>query len=71
MATKRRTMDAAPARHSAHDEIVVDDVKDPGDAFIQAELDSNRRYEWLLIPKALVGFGIVAILIVIRQVFFV
>jgi len=51
--------------------LAVDDIRDPGDAFIQAELDSNRRYEWLLVPKALIAFAIVVALVVIRQVFFV
>lgn len=60
--------DSSPARHAG---VPVADLRDPGDAYIQAEIDSNRRFEWLLIPKALVGFGIVGILIVIRQVFFV
>lgn len=63
-----RAADAAPARHGVH---AVADIRNPGDAYIQAEIDSNRRFEWLLIPKALVGFGIVGIFIVIRQVFFV
>ena len=62
---------ASPARHSVLSEIVVDDIRNPGDAFIQAEIDSNRRYEWLLIPKALVAFAVVAALVTIRQMFFV
>ena len=51
--------------------MVVDDIRNPGDAFIQAEIDSNRRYEWLLIPKAIIALGVVAVLVVIRQLFFV
>ena len=50
---------------------MVDDIRNPGDAFIQAEIDSNRRYEWLLIPKAIIALGVVAVLVVIRQLFFV
>jgi hypothetical protein len=62
---------ASPARHSAESGHVIHDVNNPGDAFIQAEIDSNRRYEWVLIPKALAGLAVVAVLVVIRQVFFV
>jgi hypothetical protein len=62
---------SSPARHSGGSTLVVSDIRDPGDAFIQAEIDSNRRYEWLLIPKALVAFAVVAALIVVRQLFFV
>jgi hypothetical protein len=50
---------------------VVDDIRDPGDAFIQAEIDSNRRYEYSLIPKAIIAFAVVAVLITVRQLFFV
>jgi len=50
---------------------VVDDIRDPGDAFIQAEIDSNRRYEYTLIPKAIIAFAVVAALITVRQLFFV
>jgi hypothetical protein len=60
----------SPARHSGAAG-VVDDVRDPGDAFIQAEIDANRRYEYSLIPKALIAFAVVAALITVRQLFFV
>ena len=62
---------ASPARHSRVTDLVVADIRDPGDAFIQAEIDSNRRYEWLLVPKAIVAFAVVAALVTIRQLFFV
>jgi len=62
---------SSPARHSGVSAIAVDDIRNPGDAFIQAEIDSNRRYEWLLIPKAIVAFAVVAALIAVRQLFFV
>lgn len=62
---------ASPARHSGDTDIAVADIRDPGDAFIQAEIDSNRRYEWLLVPKAIIAFAVVALLITIRQLFFV
>lgn len=62
---------SSPARHSGGSSLAVADIRDPGDAFIQAEIDSNRRYEWLLIPKAIIAFAIVAALVVVRQLFFV
>lgn len=40
------------------------------DEQIQADIEENRRAEWLLIPKALVGLAVVAVFIVVRQVFF-
>ncbi|MCU1415324.1 MAG: hypothetical protein JWN80_2664 [Microbacteriaceae bacterium] len=36
----------------------------------QREIDADRRHERVLIPKALLAFAIVAVLIIIRQVFF-
>jgi len=41
-----------------------------GRVFLQREIDQNRRRELLLIPKALLALGIVAGLVVVRQVFF-
>lgn len=60
----------SPARHSGAAG-VVEDIRNPGDAFIQAEIDSNRRYEYSLIPKAIIAFAVVAALIIVRQLFFV
>ena len=60
-----------PSRHSEESALAVADIRDPGDAFIQAEIDSNRRYELLLIPKAIVAFAVVAALVTVRQLFFV
>lgn len=47
------------------------DRRDPGDAFLQNEIDTNRKSEfWLLGVTAIAGV-FVAALIVIREVFFV
>ena len=67
--TMDRLADAAPSRHSQT--LEVGDIRNPGDAFIQAEIDANRRYEWFLIPKAFIALGVVAVLVVVRQLFFV
>ena len=42
-----------------------------GRVFLQREINQNRRRELLLIPKALLALGLVAGLVVIRQVYFV
>jgi hypothetical protein len=43
----------------------------PNAAVIQDELDRDRRHEFVLIPKAIIALAIVAVLVVIRQLFFV
>ncbi len=49
---------------------VPTDPRNPGDEFLQREIDDNRRSEFWLIPKALLALAIVAALVVIREVFF-
>ncbi len=46
------------------------DPRNPGDEFLQREIDVNRRSELWLIPKAALALAIVAALIVVREVFF-
>ena len=47
------------------------DPRNPGDAFLQEEIDRNRSGEWVLIPKAALALAFVVVLVVIREVFFV
>jgi hypothetical protein len=47
------------------------DRKHPDAAFIQRELDADRKHEWVLVPKAIIALAVVAVLVVIRQLFFV
>ena len=47
------------------------DPRHPTDAFLQAELDRDLRHERVLIPKAIIALAVVAVLVVIRQLFFV
>ncbi len=47
------------------------DPRHPDAAFIQRELDRDIRHEWVLVPKAILALAVVAVLVVIRQVFFV
>lgn len=64
-----RLADSAPSRHSGPN-APVGDIRDPGDAFIQAEIESNRRFEWLLPLKALGALAVVLLLVVIRKLYF-
>jgi hypothetical protein len=47
------------------------DPRNPGDAFLQNEIDENRASERVLVPKALIAFAFVALLVIVREVFFV
>jgi hypothetical protein len=42
-----------------------------GRVFLQREITQNRRRELILLPKALLALGLVALLVWVRQVFFV
>ena len=64
-----RLADASPARHSQKVAPVAD-IRNPGDAYIQAEIDSNRRFEWLLPLKALAALGVVLVFVVVRKLYF-
>ncbi len=46
------------------------DPRHPDAAFIQRELDRDRKREWLLLPKTVVALAVVAVLVVIRQLWF-
>ncbi|MCU1422981.1 MAG: hypothetical protein JWN36_2632 [Microbacteriaceae bacterium] len=46
------------------------DRRDPGDSYLQNEIDENRRHERWLVPKALLAIAVVAVLVIIRQVYF-
>ena len=67
--TMDRLADSAPARHSRKLEAIAD-IRNPGDAYVQAEIDSNRRFEWLLPLKALLALAFVLALVAIRIVYF-
>jgi hypothetical protein len=57
------------ARRSA--EILLVDPRHPDLAYIQRELDRDRRHERVLIPVTIVALAVVGVLVVIRQLFFV
>ncbi|HEY8912912.1 hypothetical protein [Lacisediminihabitans sp.] len=58
-------------RRGRTEPIVPADPRNPGDAFLQQEIEQNRRSERWLIPKAILALAVVAALIVLREVFFV
>ncbi len=47
------------------------DPRHPSAELIQRELDRDRKHEWVLVPKAFIALAVVAVLVVIRQLFFV
>lgn len=57
------------SRHEGTAEVAVD-PRHPSDEFLQREIDDNRRAEFWLIPKTVLALVVVAVLIVIREVFF-
>jgi hypothetical protein len=46
------------------------DPRDPGEAFLQDEIDQNRAGEWILLPKAAIAFAFVGALVALHQIFF-
>jgi hypothetical protein len=46
------------------------DRRDPGADFLQQELEANRRSERWLVLKAFIALALVAVLVVVREVFF-
>ena len=61
---------APPPRHSGSDPLYVADRRDPGNEFLQREIDANRKFEKVLIPKAVLGLVIVGVLVAIRVIWF-
>lgn len=49
---------------------VPNDPRNPGDSYLQQEIDENRRHERWLVPKALLAIALVVVLVIIRQVYF-
>lgn len=61
----------APPRHSARLIVEPVNLNNPGDVFLQQEIDRNRRSERWLVLKAIIALAIVAGLVIVREVFFV
>lgn len=56
--------------HSASAIVEPIDLRRPGVVFLQQELDANRRSERWIVLKAVVAIALVAVLVVVREVFF-
>lgn len=46
------------------------DPRNPGNDFLQQELEANRRSERWLVLKAFIALALVAVLVIVREVFF-
>jgi hypothetical protein len=66
-----RHQDVGGSRATKNAEILLIDPRHPDFAFIQRELDHDRKHERVLIPIAIVALLVVGVLVVIRQLFFV
>jgi hypothetical protein len=66
-----RHLDSGGSRAGKNAEFLLIDPRHPDLAFIQRELDRDRKHEHVLIPVAIVAVLVVAVLVVIRQLFFV
>ncbi|HEY4269473.1 MAG TPA: hypothetical protein VGM94_14925 [Galbitalea sp.] len=55
----------------ARDMDVPLDPRHPSDEYLERELNDDRRGEYRLLPKTVFALVFVAVLVVIRQVFFV
>lgn len=66
-----RHQDVGGSRATRNAEILLIDPRHPDFAFIQRELDRDRKHERFLIPVALIALAVVGVLVVIRQLFFV
>lgn len=71
MRTATKHAEGNRPRHSADATVVPLDPRNPGDAFIQQEIDTDRRLERWLWAKAALAILVVAGLVVVREVFFV
>ena len=60
----------AVGEHPDKAQLILADPRHPDAAFIQRELDLDRKREWYLIPKAIFALLIVAVLVLVRQLYF-
>ena len=58
------------AKHSMRSTIEPTDARNPGDDYLRAELQRDRRTERWIAMKAVIAIAAVAVLVIIRQVFF-
>lgn len=61
---------AAQGSHAGKVDVLPLTGRNPGDAFLRQEIEDNRKAERILVLRGLIAVVLVAILIVVRQVFF-
>jgi hypothetical protein len=61
---------ATEGSHAGKVEIQAINVRHPGEAFLRQEIEDNRKAERLLVLRGLIALALVAVLVVVRQVFF-
>ena len=65
-----RTSHTSAGSSTRNAEYLLADPRHPDAAFIQRELDRDRKREWYLVPKAIFAVVIVVLLVVLRQLYF-
>ena len=65
-----RTSHTTAGSSTRNAEFLLADPRHPDAAFIQRELDLDRKREWYLVPKAIFAVFIVVVLVVVRQLYF-
>jgi hypothetical protein len=61
---------AVPGSHAGKVEIQPISLRHPGEAFLRQEIEEDRKAEHILVLRGLIALALVAVLIVVRQVFF-
>jgi hypothetical protein len=61
---------ATEGSHAGKVDVLPLTGRNPGEVFLRQEIEDNRKAERGLVPRALIALALVAILIVVRQVFF-
>lgn len=61
---------SANGRHVGNPDDRAVDRRDPGDAFLAEETESNRKGEFRLLGVTVIAGAFVAVLLVVREVFF-
>lgn len=68
-----RHAEGARARHSTtvqkNPQMLPLDPRNPGDAYLQAELDRDRKREHLLLLQTIIALAVIAVIVVLRQEF--
>ncbi len=61
---------ASAKKNTVRVEILPLSINDPGGAYLRQEIETNRKAERWLVPKAIISLLLVGILVTIRLVYF-